>query len=310
MKAVVKLGGALFKRDPDVDALRTTGKILSGFVGEVNQLVAVAGGGQNARVYIDAARKLGADESTCDLLGISVTRANAELLRLALGSVAVPKIPTMLSELTHYVSSGKVVVLGGLQPGQSTNAVAALAAEITHSDFLVNATDVEGVYTADPKKSPKAKMLRSVSVDKLLSWAMAGDVYAGKYELLDPVALKIMQRARIPTRFVSLEDPSNITSALRGRDFGMKLLDLFQSKAQVKLVEHLLQNRDKVFNQAGLARVMDVSPSTVARIAEPLVRCKVLLFERYEKGMKIFALNKEAPAAQKLIEFYDKIREL
>src|SRR5437870_897864 len=120
MKAVVKLGGALFKRDPDVDALRTMGKILSGFVGEGNQLVA----------------------------------------------------------------------------------------------------DVGGVYTADPKKNPKAKMLRSVGVDKLLSWAMAGDVYAGKYELLDPVALKIMQRARIPTRFVSLDDPSNITSALRGRDIG------------------------------------------------------------------------------------------
>jgi uridylate kinase len=220
MKAVVKLGGGLFKRDPDVDALRSMGKVLSGFAGEGNQLVTVAGGGQNARVYIDAARKLGADESTCDLLGISVTRTNAELFRLALGSVAVTKIPTMLSELNHFVGPGKVVVLGGLQPGQSTNAVAALAAEITRSDFLINATDVQGVYTADPKKDPKAKLLRSVSVDKLLSWAMAGDVYAGKYELLDPVALKIMQRARIPTRFVSLEDPSNITSALRGRDIG------------------------------------------------------------------------------------------
>ena len=195
MKAVVKLGGALFQRDPDVDALRSMGKALSSFAGEGNQLVTVAGGGQNARVYIDVARKLGADESTCDLLGISVTRANAELFRLALGGVAVTKIPTMLSELNHYVGPGKVVVLGGLQPGQSTNAVAALAAEITRADFLVNATDV-------------------------LSWAMAGDVYAGKYELLDPVALKIMQRARIPTRFVSMEDPSNITSALRGRDIG------------------------------------------------------------------------------------------
>jgi len=149
-----------------------------------------------------------------------VTRANAELFRLALGSIAVTKIPTMLSELIHYVSPGKVVVIGGLQPGQSTNAVAALAAEITRADFLVNATDVQGVYTADPKKDPKAKMLRSVSIDKLLSWAMVGDVYAGRYELLDPVALKIMQRARIPTRFVSMEDPSNITSALRGRDIG------------------------------------------------------------------------------------------
>ncbi len=220
MKAVVKLGGALFQRDPDVNALRTMGKTLSGFVSEGNQLVTVAGGGQNARVYIEAARKLGADESTCDLLGIGVTRANADLLRLALGAVAVPKIPTLLSELNNYAAVGKAVVLGGLQPGQSTNAVAALAAEITRADFLVNATDVSGVYTADPKKDPKAKLLRSVSVDKLLSWAMAGDVYAGKYELLDPLALKIMQRARIPTRFVSLEDPSNITSALRGRDIG------------------------------------------------------------------------------------------
>ncbi len=90
----------------------------------------------------------------------------------------------------------------------------------------------------------------------------------------------------------------------------MRLVDIFQSKAQVKLVEHLLQNRRKVFSQAGLARVLDVSPSTIARIAEPLVRSKILLFERYEKGMKIFGLNVEEPAAQNLIEFYEKMRSL
>ncbi len=90
----------------------------------------------------------------------------------------------------------------------------------------------------------------------------------------------------------------------------LRLVDIFQSKAQVKLVEHLLQNRQKVFNQAGLAKMLNVSPSTIARIAEPLVRGKILLFERYEKGMKIFALNEEAPAARNLIEFYEKIRSL
>ncbi|HEX4921635.1 MAG TPA: hypothetical protein VFV92_12955 [Candidatus Bathyarchaeia archaeon] len=90
----------------------------------------------------------------------------------------------------------------------------------------------------------------------------------------------------------------------------MKLLDLFQSKAQVRLVEHLLQNPDKVFNQAGLARMMDVSPSTIARIAEPLVKSKIILFDRYQKGMKIFALNKEEAATRNLIEFYGKIRDL
>src|SRR5207244_12015772 len=90
----------------------------------------------------------------------------------------------------------------------------------------------------------------------------------------------------------------------------MKLLDLFQSKAQVRLVEHLLQNRDKVFNQAALARVLDVSPSTVARIAEPLVKCRVMMCESYEQGMKIIALTKEEPPARKLIVLYNKILKL
>ncbi len=223
MKAVVKLGGALFKHTPDTNALKSMGKALASFSAEGNQVVAVAGGGQNARVYIDAARKLGADEATCDLLGIRITRANAELLRLALGQNASPKIPTSLSELPHYVGAGKVVVLGGLQPGQSTNAVAALAAEITGADYLVNATDVDGVFTEDPKKNPKAKLIRSIHVDKLLNWSLSGDVYAGKYELLDPVALKIMQRAKIPARFVSLEDPDNIIDALKGKDVGTRV---------------------------------------------------------------------------------------
>jgi uridylate kinase len=129
-------------------------------------------------------------------------------------------MPTTLAELRHHVGEGKVVVMGGLQPGQSTNAVAALAAEITRADMLVNGTDVEGVYTADPKKDPKAKLLKEVNVTKLLSWAMNGNAYAGSYELLDPVALKILERSKTPTRFVSLNNPETIISALEGKDVG------------------------------------------------------------------------------------------
>jgi len=224
MRAVVKLGGALFGREPNVIALKEMGEALAGFVEAANQLVLVAGGGENARTYIGTARKLGGDESTCDLLGIQITRANAELVRLALGSVASSKIPTTLSDLPHFVGSGKAVVMGGLQPGQSTNAVAALAAEITRAEILVNGTDVDGVYTEDPKKNPKAKLIRSVHVDKLLTWAMGGEVFAGRYELLDPLAIKIMQRAKIPTRFVSLGDPGNIVAALQGKDVGTKVV--------------------------------------------------------------------------------------
>src|SRR5256885_9816931 len=224
LRAVVKLGGALFGRDPDPSTIKHMAGALTRFVDENNQLVLVAGGGENARTYISAARKLGAEESTCDLLGIQLTRANAELLRLALGSVASSRIPTTLSDLPYLAGSGKAVVMGGLQPGQSTNAVAALAAEITRAEILVNGTDVDGVYTEDPKKNPKAKLIRSVHVDKLLTWAMGGEVFAGRYELLDPLAIKIMQRARIPARFVSLGDPGNIIAALQGKDIGTKVI--------------------------------------------------------------------------------------
>jgi len=224
MRAVVKLGGALFRREPNVTALRDMGKVLGVFVEEGNQLVVVAGGGENARMYIATARKLGGDESTCDLLGIQLTRANAELLRLAIGLTASSKIPTTLSDLPHLAGSGKAVVMGGLQPGQSTNAVAALAAEITRAEILVNGTDVDGVYTEDPKKYPKAKLIRFVHVDKLLTWAMGGEVFAGRYELLDPLAIKIMQRAKIPTRFVSLGEPGNILAALQGKDIGTRVV--------------------------------------------------------------------------------------
>ena len=224
MRVVVKLGGALFRRDPDVHAIKSMAKAMSEFAVEGNQIVVVAGGGENARTYITAARKLGAEESTCDLIGIQLTRSNAELFRIALGPVAVQKIPTSISDVPHLAGEGRVVVMGGLQPGQSTNAVAALAAEITRAEFLVNGTDVDGVYTQDPKKFPKAKFLQAVQVNKLLDWAMNGEVFAGKYELLDPLALKIMQRAKIPSRFVSLKDPKNIIGAIRGDKIGTLIL--------------------------------------------------------------------------------------
>src|SRR2546428_8801161 len=94
--------------------------------------------------------------------------------------------------------------MGGLQPGQSTNAVATLAAEITRAKVLVNATDVDGVYTEDPKKNPRAKLLRTIHVGKLLELAMAGRVFAGRYELLDPLSVKILERSKITTKVVSL----------------------------------------------------------------------------------------------------------
>ena len=92
----------------------------------------------------------------------------------------------------------------------------------------------------------------------------------------------------------------------------MKLSDMFQSKAQVKLIEYLLDNAgsQRIFNQSALANFLNLSPSTVARIVEPLVKEKILLYERFEQGMKVFTLNEVEEKTRILIDFYAKLKQL
>lgn len=94
--------------------------------------------------------------------------------------------------------------------------------------------------------------------------------------------------------------------------FLAKLTDLFESKAQVRLVEYLLENAgsQRVFNQATLANLLGMSPSTIARIVEPLVKEKILLYERFDQGMKIFTLNEAEDKTRILIDFYRRFKEL
>lgn len=89
-----------------------------------------------------------------------------------------------------------------------------------------------------------------------------------------------------------------------------RLTDIFQSRAQVKLVEHLLENPGKVFNQSTLASFLDVSPSTIARIIEPLAQHGIILFDRYEGGMKILALNQDNQKTKALVDLNEKLKAL
>ena len=89
-----------------------------------------------------------------------------------------------------------------------------------------------------------------------------------------------------------------------------RLTDIFQSRAQVRLIQHLLENPGKVFNQSTLAGFLEISPSTVARIIEPLVEHGLVLFDRYEGGMKILALNQNSQKTKFLVEFYEKLKTL
>jgi uridylate kinase len=187
---------------------------------ETMNLVIVAGGGPNARKYINAGLKLGLDQASLDELGISISRANAQVVIAALGKLANSKVPSNLSELSDELNlnskNSRMIVCGGFHPGQSTNAVAALIAEKIRGRF-VNATDVDGVYNKDPKRFQDAKFLKSVSTRELSKILSKGSMGAGGYDLMDPVALNIIARSGISSVIVRC-DPNVIAKSLLGID--------------------------------------------------------------------------------------------
>lgn len=220
MKIVVKLSGFFFPSELEVKNIEAYVRLFKKLRRAGHRVLIVTGGGENARKYIRAARTLGADEALCDQLGIEVTRLNARLLIFGLGEEVYPEPPTSVNELKHALATGKIVVMGGLTPGHSTDAVAAIAAELMRANFLIRTVDVNGVYTADPKKNPKAKRLSKVSPMKMLELVMSGKCWAGGYALLDPVAIKILDRSRIPTWVLNGKDPENIEKIINGKKVG------------------------------------------------------------------------------------------
>jgi len=222
LKAVIKLGGFAFSSEAQHPLVEEYVKLFTTLVGQ-HHLVVVTGGGPIARYYIRAAREMHVPESLCDRLGILVSRLNARLLVDGLGEHAFPEVATTVDELKHHFASGKIVAMGGLTPGHSTNAVAAIAAETITADLFVNATDVDGVYTGDPSKDPKAKKLDEVTTDELNQILSMTGMGAGEYDLMDLLALRIIQRSRIPTIILNGRTPENVLKALRNERTGTRV---------------------------------------------------------------------------------------
>ena len=224
-RIVIKLSGRVFGMD-NVKILKDYAEFLVK-ISKICQPIIIAGGGNIARHYISHARLSGADESTLDELGIEISRINAKLLIYALKNKAYSHPPTTLQEVKHAVDDGLIVVAGGLHPGQSTNGTAALIAEKIQAEQFLNATDVDGVYDMDPNRFKKAKKFRRIELKNLKNMLIHEDSIAGGYDLMDIVALKIIERSKIKTRIINA-NPKTIEKAIRGDDVGTKII--FPSK--------------------------------------------------------------------------------
>ena len=220
-RIVIKLSGRIFSVD-NVKILKDYARFLVK-ISKTCQPVVVTGGGNIARHYINHARSSGADESSLDELGIEVSRLNAKLLIYALKHKAYPHPPTTLQEIRHAVDSGLIVIAGGLHPGHSTNGTAALIAEKVEATQFLNATDVDGVYDLDPNKYKKAKKFRRIQLKTLRNMLIREDSVAGGYDLMDILALKIIERSKIKTRILKA-DLKILEKAIKGDSVGTEII--------------------------------------------------------------------------------------
>jgi len=221
MIIVYSLGGS-FLAGQSPEGLKQYADELKSLAKE-HRIYVVVGGGRVARDYITKARVLGASEVFCDELGIGATRLNSALLIAALGTAAPQEVPDSYSKAALLSCDGKVVVMGGVSPGQTTDAVSAMLSEYVRADRLVIATSVDGVYTSDPEVDPNAKKFESMTSKELVSLTMETEMKAGSRSPIDPLAAKIIERSSLPTSVVDGREVANLRKGAFGGHTGTEI---------------------------------------------------------------------------------------
>ena len=189
-------------------------------LGKEVPLLVTTGGGRTARDYIVLGRELGLTEVELDEVGIDVTRLHARLLAARIGPPCPARPPTTVSEAVHELRQASPVVLGGTEPGHTTDGVAALLAVRVRAARLVNATNVDGVYDRDPRQDPTARRIGRMRWSEFRAMVHAGtSTEAGQNFLFDRLGADLLARAGIPLFVVAGRDLANLESALRGVPF-------------------------------------------------------------------------------------------
>ncbi len=220
MRIVIRIGGSVVANPINTVLMSQYAQTIAAIKQQGHQVAVVLGGGALAREFIDIAQKLGLDMISQDEVAISCSRLFAQLFVKKLGEAACSKVVVSLDEATECLSKEKIVVMGGLRPGITTDTVATLVAERVGADMLLKGTDQNGVYNKDPRKYPNAAKLDHLTFQELAKIFEYNEHKAGIHQIIDPEAVKMLLRSHIKTVIVSGYDPQNMLSAIAGENVG------------------------------------------------------------------------------------------
>jgi len=220
MRLVVRIGGSVVASPPNTELMGKYADLIKTVKTQGHEVAVVVGGGALAREFIKIARDLGLAMDAQDEIAISCSRLFAQLFLKKLGDMGCSKVATTLDEAAKCLEEGKILVMGGLKPGITTDTVAALVAERVGADFMVKGTDQEGVYNKDPRKHPDAVKLDCLSFEDLPKIFEENVHKAGIHQIVDPEAIKVLKRHRVKLVVFNGFKPEKLLAAVNGEKVG------------------------------------------------------------------------------------------
>lgn len=220
MRLVLRIGGSVIASPVNPALISKYTDLLKDLRKQGHEMAVVVGGGTMAREFINLSKDLGLDERVQDEAAISVSRIFAQLFLHQLGELGCEAVSLTIEDAVKCLRHGKIVVMGGLRPGMTTDTVAALIVEQVNAEVFIKATDQEGVYNKDPRKHADAVKLEQLSFEDL-SQVFAEDKHkAGIHQILDSEAVKILKKGQVKVIVVNGFKPENVLSAVKGEKVG------------------------------------------------------------------------------------------
>ncbi len=221
MTTVISLGGSIVAPDGvDTEFLASFRRLLRERIQlHHERFVLVVGGGGPARRYQQAYRELNsdADNETADWIGIRATWLNAELVRAVFGPDCTQAVVTNPYEADPGAGDA-VVVAAGWKPGFSTDFDAVVLAERFGADSVLNLSNIEQVYSADPKLDPHATPLERMNWEKFRK--LVGDDWnPGANAPFDPVASRRAAELGLKVVVAAGRNLENLAEILSGGEY-------------------------------------------------------------------------------------------
>lgn len=218
-KIVISLGGSLVVPDRiDVGFLRSFKNLILKEVKRNRRFFIIVGGGRTCRNYQKASKEVSKiSNDDLDWLGIYTCRLNVLLIKTIFGKKAYSEIITDLCNLNKKIQS-PVVVLGPNRPGSSSDLGAVQIAQKVGAKKVINLSNINHVYTKDPRKHKDAKILKNTK------WADYRKLIPKKWQPglstpFDPVASRLAEKEGIEVDILNGKNISNLEKCLNGEEF-------------------------------------------------------------------------------------------